>query len=280
MEKPRIVVGVSGSTTSTAAVRWAAAEARLRGADLHVVLAHHWRIPGRRFASRDDLLRTTGERVRAVLDSAADQARSAAPEVHVRVSGEVGDPVPILLEAAADADLLVVGGRSRGTPGPMLTPVTSQIAAYASSPVAVVRDGCSIDRNMVVVGIDDSPAAAATAREAFEEAALRQGGTLLAVTAYTAPPPGTDPRAAEATLYRRLDNELAPWRDKHPDVRVRCEVVRGDPGSVLVERSRQAGLVVVGAGSRRDFEGLRLGPIRLHLLHHAECPVLIARAGG
>jgi nucleotide-binding universal stress UspA family protein len=247
---------------------------------LHVVLAHHWRVPGRRFKSRDDLLRTTGEQVTAVRDTALDQARSAAPDVHVRGSGEVGDPVPILLGAAADADLLVVGGRSRGSPGPMLTPVTSQIAAYASCPVAVVREGCSTDRNTVVVGIDDSPAASATARTAFEEAALRQAGTLLAVTAYTAPPPGTDLRVAEAALHRRLGNELAPWRDKHPEVPVVCEIVRGDPGSVLVEKSRQAGLVVLGAGSRRDFEGLRLGPIRLHLLHHAECPVLIARTSG
>lgn len=280
MKRPRIVVGVSGSTTSTAAVRWAAVEAQLRGADLHVVLAHHWRIPGRRFKSRGELQRTTSERVAAILDAAVGQARSAAADVHVQGAGEVGDPVPILLEAAADADLLVVGGRRRGTPGPMLTPVTSQIAAYAPCPVAVVREGCSTDRNTVVAGIDDSPAAAATARTAFEEAALRHAGTLLAVTAYAAPPPGSDLRVAEAALHRRLGNELAPWRDKHPEVRVICEVVGGDPGAVLVEKSREAGLVVVGAGSRRDFEGLRLGPIRLHLLHHAECPVLITRTGG
>src|SRR5690242_6701263 len=166
MHRPRIVVGVSGSTTSAAAVRWAAVEARLRGADLHVVLAHHWRVPGRVFESRDELLRTTGERVTAILDTAVDQARSAAPDVLVQSSAEVGDPVPILLEAAADADLLVVGGRRRGAPGPMLTPVTSQIAAYASCPVAVVREGCDTGRNTVVVGLDGSPAAAATARAA------------------------------------------------------------------------------------------------------------------
>jgi nucleotide-binding universal stress UspA family protein len=279
MTRPIVIVGVSGSTASTAAVRWAAAEAQLRGADLHVILAHHWRIPGRRFRSRDELKHTTSERVTAILDTALDQARSAASDIGMQASGEVGDPVPILLEAASDADLLVVGGRSRGSPTPMLTPVTSQVAAYASCPVAVVREGCSTDRNTVVVGIDDSPAAAATARTAVEEAALRQGATLLAVTAHTTPG-GTDPRVAEAALHRRLGNELAPWRDKHPKLPVVCEVVEGDPGNVLAEKSHQAGLVVVGAGSRRDFEGLRLGPIRLHLLHHADCPVLIARAGG
>ena len=279
MTRPVLIVGVSGSTASTAAVRWAAAEAQLRGADLHVILAHRWRIPGRRFRSRDELLSGTGERVTAILDSALEQARSAAPDVQVQSSADVGDPVPILLEAASDADLLVVGGRSRGGPTPMLTPVTSQIAAYASCPVAVVREGCSTDRNTVVAGIDDFPAAAATARTAFEEAALRQGATLLAVTAHTTLP-GTDLRVAEAALHRRLADELAPWRDKHPELPVVCEVVQGDPGHILAEKSRQAGLVVIGAGSRRDFEGLRLGPIRLHLLHHADCPVLIARARG
>lgn len=279
MSRPRVVVGVSGSANSTAAVRWAAVEAQLRGADLHIVLAHHWRIPGRHFKSRGELLRTTRERVTTILDTAMSLARSAAADVHVQGAGEVGDPVPVLLDAAAHADLLVVGGRSRGTPGPMLSTVTSQIAAYASCPVAVVREGCRTDRNTVVVGIDDSPAAVATARMAFEEAVLRRAGTLLAVTAYAAPPPGSGLRVTEADLRRRLGDELAPWRDKHPEVALVCEVVGGDAGTVLVEKSRQAGLVVVGAGSRRDFEGLRLGPIRLHLLHHADCPVLIARTG-
>ncbi|MGX6607722.1 universal stress protein [Micromonosporaceae bacterium Da 78-11] len=272
-----VVVGVNGSTTSIAALRWAAVEAQLRGADLHVVVAHRWRIPGKSFTSRSDLLRTTSERVKAILGAAVRQARTAAPEVRVRGVAVVGDPVPVLLEAAANADLLVVGGRGHGTPEPLLGTVTGQVAAYAPCSVAVVRDGWSADRNTIVVGIDDSPTVSATVGTAFEEAALRRSATLLSVTAYTAPLPGSDLGVAEAGLYRRLGDELAPWRDKYPQIPVACEVVNGSPGTVLVEDSQRAGLLVVGAGSRQDFDGLRLGPVRLHLLHHAGCPVLIAR---
>ena len=44
-------VGVDGSASSRAAVRWAAAEAGRRALPLRVLLAYHWRIPGNRFAS-------------------------------------------------------------------------------------------------------------------------------------------------------------------------------------------------------------------------------------
>ncbi|UQU62325.1 universal stress protein [Couchioplanes caeruleus] len=263
MTAPGIVVGANGSATSTAAVRWAAAEAQLRGVGLDVVVAYQWRIPGRSFASRGELVRTTGAHVREILDAAVNEARSSAEGVPVRGAAIVGDPVPVLLEAATDADLLVVGGRGRGSPGPLLSPVTTQLAAYAPSSVAVVRPGWSSDRRTVVVGVTESPGASTTMGTAFEEANLRRPATLLAVTAQTGPD--------------RVLDQLAPWRGKYPEVPVVCHVASGEPGAVLVEKSREAGLLVVGAGSHQDFEGLRLGPIRLHLLHHAECPVLIAR---
>ncbi|MGA5299790.1 universal stress protein [Nucisporomicrobium flavum] len=262
MTAPVIVVGVNGSATSTAAVRWAAAEAQLRGAGLDVVVAYQWRIPGRSFASRGELVRTTGAHVREILDAAVHEARSSAAGVPVRGAAIVGDPVPVLLEAATDGDLLVVGGRGRGSPGPLLSPVTTQLAAYAPCSVAVVRPGWSAGHHTVVVGVTDSPGASATIGTAYEEANLRRPATLLAVTAQ----PGSD---------RVLDD--SPWRDKYPEVPVVRDVAPGDPGAVLVERSREAALLVVGAGGHEDFEAQRLGPVRLHLLHHAECPVLIAR---
>lgn len=276
MTARKIVVGVNGSASSTAAVRWAAVEAQLRGADLHVLVAYQWRIPGRTFTSRGELVRTTGEHATAILDAATHQARTCAADVRVTGAALAGEPVPVLLDAGADAGLLVVGGRDRGDPGPMLGVVTSQIAAYAGCSVAVVRPGGSTDTNMIVVGLDDSADASATVGAAFEEAAMRSRSTLLAVTAFTVPP-GGDSRATGLERRRDLADQLAPWRDKHHDIPAACEVVHGDAGAVLAEKSRRAGLLVVGAGARTDFEALRLGPIRLHLLHHADCPVLITR---
>jgi nucleotide-binding universal stress UspA family protein len=276
MTAPTIVVGVNGSAGSAAAVRWAAVEAQLRGADLHVVVAYQWRVPGRSFTSRGELVRTAGENATVILDAAVGQARSCATKVRVRGTAIVGDPVPVLLEAAANADLLVVGGREHGAPGLMLDEVTSQIAAYAPCSVAVVRPNNSDGTPTIVVGLDDSPDASTTAGVAFEEAALRPSSTLLAVTAFTVPP-GCDRRSIEDGRRRALAEQLEPWRNKFPEIPVVIKVIHADAGSALAQKSRQAGLLVVGAGRSTNFEAMRLGPIRLHLLHHAACPVLMAR---
>jgi nucleotide-binding universal stress UspA family protein len=54
-------------------------------------------------------------------------------------------------------------------------------------------------------------------------------------------------------------------------------VTEGSAARILMERSHEAHLVVVGTRSRDGFEGLLLGSVGLQLLHHADCPVLIAR---
>jgi nucleotide-binding universal stress UspA family protein len=276
MTARQIVVGVNGSASGRAAVRWAAVEAQLRRVDLHVIVAYQWRIPGRSFTSRGELVRTAGEHVTAILDAAISEARSYAANIRVSGSAIVGAPVPVLLEAAAGADLLVVGGRDRGDPGPLLGMVTSQVAAYAPCSVAVVRPDGPVGADMIVLGLDDSPGSSTAAGAAFEETALRSSSTLRAVTAFTAPS-GRDPRTIAGERRRNLTEQLAPWRNKFPEVSVSLDVVHADAGITLVEKSRRAGLLVVGAGDRTDFEALQLGPIRLHLLHHADCPVLIAR---
>jgi nucleotide-binding universal stress UspA family protein len=283
MHRAEIVVGVSGSAAGTAAVRWAAAEASIRKARLWLLVAHQRRTSGVRFRSRGELLRAAGRQAAEVLDAAVREARSVAPDVDVSGAAVLGEPVPVLLDAAAGADLVVVGGRGRL--GQLLGSVTSQVATYAPCSVAVVREREEPAGDVVVLGIDESPSAAAAAALAFAETALRRSARLLAVTAYPKLPAVTagplrlpaDVDAEDARLREDLAEQLTPWRDKHPGVTVHSEIVDGDPGAVLADRSQQAQLVVVGAGSCPGFEGLRLGSVVLHLLHHADCPVLIAR---
>ena len=68
-----------------------------------------------------------------------------------------------------------------------------------------------------------------------------------------------------------------PLADKYPTVPVRVQVAGGNPAQLLVEASRDARLVVVGSRGHGGFAGLLLGSVGLHLLHHAHCPVLVAR---
>ncbi|WP_179891533.1 universal stress protein, partial [Streptomyces sp. st170] len=109
--RQRIVVGVDGSPGSLAALHRAAAEARERHADLHVVLA--WQLPGGGLGGRTTygpaVLRECREAavddLRAILDSAFAVERPSVPLSGLTVRGEPG---AVLVEAAGSAgDLLV-----------------------------------------------------------------------------------------------------------------------------------------------------------------------------
>jgi nucleotide-binding universal stress UspA family protein len=258
-------------------VRWAAAEARLRKAELRVLTAYHRQHPGLHLTAGAQP-RSGEEEAAAVIHTAVTQARSIAPDVEVRGMALPGYAVPVLLHAAEEAALLVVGNRGEGgLPGLPSGSVGSQVATHARASVVVVR-GRGADTGPVVVGVDDGPTAGMILGRAFEEAALRSTA-LLAVTAQASgrPPAGSAEPTAEAVLGSDLDSPIGPWREKYPEVPAEREVVAGRPDKVLVQRSRQAQLVVVGP-RRHGFEGVLLGSVGARLLERADCPVLIARS--
>jgi nucleotide-binding universal stress UspA family protein len=133
-----IVVGVDGSPSSLEALRWAADQAELTGAELHAVTSWHmpttygW-IPAVADFDWAANARTTLEQaIKGVLE----ESRSAVVRRHV-----VEGPAPrVLLHAAADADLLVVGSRGHGEfAGMLLGSVAQHVVAHAPCPVLVVR---------------------------------------------------------------------------------------------------------------------------------------------
>jgi nucleotide-binding universal stress UspA family protein len=148
----RIVVGVSGSAASLTALRWAADEARLRGADLNVVRA--WD-PARHAApyAVSGHLPTCDEDHAAARDGLAAAMRGAfgsgAPD---RVTPELAEGVPerVLVGRSADADLLVLGVTSQAwLAGRSAGPVVRACLAHASCPVVLVgaaNSGHAADR--------------------------------------------------------------------------------------------------------------------------------------
>ena len=91
-------------------------------------------------------------------------------------------------------------------------------------------------------------------------------------------PPGelTTPESDVRERERLLD-QLAGWREKYPEVRVEALVSHAGAAAVLVGVSRTAQLVVVGSRGHGAVAGTLLGSTGLQLIHHADCPVLIAR---
>jgi nucleotide-binding universal stress UspA family protein len=64
------------------------------------------------------------------------------------------------------------------------------------------------------------------------------------------------------------------------DVAIERRVAEGSPGSVLVEASKNAELLVVGSRGHGGFTGMLLGSVSQSVVHHATCPVVIVRPAG
>ena len=144
----KIVVGVDGSDHAGRALLWAADEARLRGAELQIV--HVWQQPllylfGDSWVpaeSQQEVWRDYAERATERLDAFVSEQGEALQGLVVGQTVVEGVPARALLEAAQNADLLVVGSRGHGGfAGLQLGSVSQQVAAHASCPVVIVRDG-------------------------------------------------------------------------------------------------------------------------------------------
>ena len=148
-----IVVGVDGSSGGDAALRWAIEEARLRGAEVHAVHAFDMPPPPVGVTpigppgpvaevtpdELEDLRRNATAGAQAALDEALARAAGETEGVRVRGSLLQGPPATALVEAARDAELLVVGTRGHGAVHELvLGSVSHECARKASCPVVVL----------------------------------------------------------------------------------------------------------------------------------------------
>ena len=286
----RIVVGVDGSAHARQALRYALAEAALRGA--RVVVVGSWAVPplaatGVGMIPAFDLLRTeladsASEVLSRELAEVADAAACAEVEQHVAQ----GDAAGVLVEAAAGADLLVVGSRGRGgVTGTVLGSVSRACLHHAPCPVAVVHDAGPTERSRIVVGVDGSPGASAALEWACAEARLRDVG-VYAVCAYDEPwgiaSLGMSSAAAVAELRTALaadaEGALDAAQATAPEgVGVTGEAVQGAAGPALVSASDGSALLVVGSRGRGGFKSLLLGSVSQYCAAQARGVVVVVR---
>ncbi|WP_443041540.1 universal stress protein [Streptomyces sp. B21-083] len=286
-----VVVGVDGSPSSLDAVELAAREAGLRGVGLRLVHAFGW--PSMHLPPGGPPWNPAMAGVRELVDGtlieAEERARRAVPQVDVTREVTVGEPLMVLEIESRSASLVVVGSRGLGAFGSLLLGSTAvHLTAHGRCPVLVVR-GRPDPSGPVLLAVDGSPAGEAAVEFAFAEASLR-GVDLLALhvwntrseRAYEGP---GDPLNAVVDIerlrqeeQRLLDETVAPWKERHPRLVVERRLVRSRVRPALIEASRDAQLVVVGARGRGGFTGLLLGSVSQALLHHAHSPVAVVRA--
>jgi nucleotide-binding universal stress UspA family protein len=138
----QIVVGVDGSEHSVDALRWAADEARLRGATLKVVASFATPImsTGYEVAAPDpsDLAAASNTMLGAAIDTIREEGVLDGVDVVTEaLEGHAGEQ---LIRLSADADLLVVGARGHGGfLGLLMGSVTTYVVNHAVCPVVVVR---------------------------------------------------------------------------------------------------------------------------------------------
>jgi nucleotide-binding universal stress UspA family protein len=142
-----IVVGVDGSAESRQALRWAVEEARLRVTGVRALIA--WEYPPLPVGA-DPYMPGAGTALELIdpgaLAAAARTRLAEAVAESGAAAGEVeevvveGHPAHTLLEAAKDAELLVVGSRGHGGfSGALLGSVSQACVSHAPCTVVVVR---------------------------------------------------------------------------------------------------------------------------------------------
>lgn len=137
----RIVVGVKRSAASLAALRWAAAEARLRHATLHAV--HAWEPAARRasYAILGDSPVGGQERLRARDNLAAIMLAAFGTDVPAGMTAEVTEGMAerVLADRSRDADLLVLGAAAdAGMTGRPAGPVIRACMRSARCPLVII----------------------------------------------------------------------------------------------------------------------------------------------
>ena len=135
------MVGVDGSPESREALAFALAEARQRGARLQVI--HAWSFPNAegeiQQLAAEAAHQPLAQAAQDTLDATLGAASEHAADVEIDARTVEGHPAQVLVDAARDADLLVVGSRGRGGfAGLLLGSVSGQCVHHAGCPVVVV----------------------------------------------------------------------------------------------------------------------------------------------
>jgi nucleotide-binding universal stress UspA family protein len=136
----RIVVGVDGSDSSKAALRWAIRQAKLTGGCVEAVTA--WRYPtGYGMGPVADSIDFEGA-AKNTLTEALNQVGGLEPDVTVRPVVAEGHAAEVLLHESKGADLLVVGSRGHGGfTSALVGSVSLYCVLHSHCPILVVRDG-------------------------------------------------------------------------------------------------------------------------------------------
>jgi nucleotide-binding universal stress UspA family protein len=287
------VVGLDGSESSRAALRWAVAQVGPAG---RVHAAHVVPVDDRPLAGGPDAALVVAERDDELLDRWIADAELGPDAARVEPVVRAGDVADQLVQVAHDAGAgaIVVGHHAQDRFGPRVVGhVTASLLHVSERPVVVVPVDWTPDRTdgrAVAVGVGVAGATEAALHWALaQEDAIRAG--LLLAHAY-GPRSVFRPDGWLDVLAYYLDPTVLPdWveedmleladrlRDEAGvDVEVSVSVESGRTGARLVEAGSDASMLVVGRGEPPFVRSHALATYLRHAIVHAPCPVVVVPA--
>lgn len=246
----RVVVAYDGSAPSQAALMWADGLAERTGEPLDIVhvVDDDWGMAGTEWAQQQ-------EHRAAVLLSSTASAHPASGGVSTRLLH--GSTAYEIAQAVTEQDLLVMGSHKSGyTRGRALGSLSVRLASAVPCSLLVLPDVPRIPgRRGIVVGVGpDLPEPAL--RIAVREAVARSQPITL-VAAATA--------ASRAAAKEALGRAAAWIADRDAPVMVTQRVIERPPAEALLEASRGALLLVLGAseapGGGRTTHDVLMNPL-------------------
>jgi nucleotide-binding universal stress UspA family protein len=211
-----------------------------------------------------------------------------------------GDSVTKLLHDLAErehAAAIVLGSTHRGPVGRLLPgSVAERLLAGAPCAVAVAPVGFAQGGNpkleVIGVGFDGSKEAQGALDAARELAAA--SGAELRLFVVAEPPMVMSPEAGwmAAAALKGEEPELATKRERAleqaasdalaalpNELEATKEHAAGDPGTILVERSREVDLMVVGSRRYGPVRRVLLGDVSGRVMRASACPVVVVPRG-
>lgn len=286
-----IIVGTDFQPAARAAADWAAQRSLHLGNPLLLVTS----TPAMPVPSRTGVYQAmqSGDflaEVRALgqqhLDDEANRLRGAYPGLDVSGQLAEGDAAGVIVALSRTARFTVIG--THGKPdvtARLLGGVAEGVISNAAGTVVAVPPGPYELDGPIIAGIDDARGQGDVLRIAYTEAELQQRPLVvlhvwreaLFGTPFDVPVLIADTSVLTSDMKSTLTADLAPYRAAHPDVSSTVDVVEGYARDVLVDQTRRASTLVIGARGKGGFLGLLLGSTSRHVVRNAHCPVIIVR---
>jgi nucleotide-binding universal stress UspA family protein len=279
----KIVVGYAGDQAGRDAVTLAARLAGVLGSQVTVVFPYHpllASVPGEQAEER-----ARGE----VQTLVAGIEGLTAPTYHWSPSPW---PIHALHELASyeKAELIVFGAAREGLADHLHVSLMERMVHGAPCAVAVAPAGYAdrdqADAGRVGVGFSDSEEGRAALHLAHELAGvlaceleiIAGSGLNPALASYAFSSPSlpqveNEMYAATRASLERVASELGEG------VPVHLETIRGDPSEVLIERSTNLDILMLGSRAYGPLRHVLLGSVSARVMREAHCPVLVVPRG-